>query len=117
MERLEEDGAAAPEPATLLWVVFNIPSGWSMLPEGPAPSLIDETSGQAIRAVNHFGAARYDGPCPPTGEVARYAFRIFALRTWLEAAVVLDGAAVYEAMQAHVLARGELIGTFGYPTR
>ena len=60
---------------------------------------------------NSSGNTRYDGPCPPSG-THRYYFKLYALDTLVD---LLPGATKEEllkAMQGHILAQGELMGTF-----
>ena len=60
---------------------------------------------------NSSGNTRYDGPCPPSG-THRYYFKLYALDTTLG---LLPGATkeqVLKEMQGHILAQGELMGTF-----
>lgn len=114
MERLETGPDEAAGAGTLLWVLFNLPPDATSLPEGAGGRRTGEAPHPLLRGVNHFGAATYDGPCPPAGDTARYAFRLHALRTRLAPEAGHAGALIFEAMAGHVLARGELTGTFGY---
>ena len=60
----------------------------------------------------YFG---YDGPCPPFNDtvVHPYTFTLYALdvaRCPVEG--VVDGRAVRQAIESHVLARASLVGTY-----
>jgi Raf kinase inhibitor-like YbhB/YbcL family protein len=60
--------------------------------------------------VNDFKKAEYGGPCPPIGR-HRYFHKLYALDVFLD----LRGATkpqIEHAMQGHVLANAELIGTY-----
>ncbi len=60
--------------------------------------------------VNDFKKTGYGGPCPPIGR-HRYFHKLYALDTTLD----LRGATkpqVERAMQGHVLANAQLIGTY-----
>ncbi|MFW5729804.1 MAG: YbhB/YbcL family Raf kinase inhibitor-like protein [Spirochaetota bacterium] len=84
------------------WLSWDIDPGTSEIPEATEPG----TPGQ-----NDFGKAQYGGPCPPSG-THRYYFRLYALDTALG---LPKGAArrdLDRAMQDHVLAEAELMGTF-----
>ncbi|WP_226667382.1 YbhB/YbcL family Raf kinase inhibitor-like protein [Microbulbifer aggregans] len=63
------------------WVVFNIPTSVTELPEGagdPKAGLIPE----AIQSRTDFGSPGYGGACPPQGHGDhRYQFKVFALKT------------------------------------
>ncbi|HLF16311.1 MAG TPA: YbhB/YbcL family Raf kinase inhibitor-like protein, partial [Candidatus Thermoplasmatota archaeon] len=54
----------------------------------------------------------WHGPCPPPGKVHRYFFRVYALDTKLGLPPGAERAALDRALRGHVLAQGELMGTF-----
>ncbi len=87
------------------WVLFNIPPETRSLPEDFQP--------QAPIAVgrNSWGRSDYGGPCPPSG-THRYFFKLYALDTTLSLSSNADKQAVLAAMQGHILAQAELMGTF-----
>ena len=89
---------------------FNIPAGWSGLPER-ADSL---SVGKPRFATNDFGNARYDGPEPPAGHgVHHYHFRVAALNVaHLSIPHTTDADAMWQAVQKHVIAEAELTGVF-----
>ncbi len=68
--------------------------------------------GGGTQGVNSSGDFGYAGPCPPEGETHAYVFRVYAL----DAALSLEPGAsrdeVEDAMEGHVLASGEITGTF-----
>lgn len=93
------------------WVLFNIPAASRSLPEGMgAEPVID---GAGVQGTNSWDRIGYGGPCPPKGGEHRYYFRLYALDTNLD----LDSGAmrkdVEKALQAHVLAQGQLMGRYG----
>ena len=64
----------------------------------------------ATFGTNDFGKQAWGGPCPPVGR-HHYHFKVYAL----DAAVGPPGvrkSALLDAIEGHVLARGELIGTY-----
>ena len=64
----------------------------------------------ATFGTNDFGKQAWGGPCPPVGR-HRYFFKVYAL----DAAVGPPGVTkddLLAAIKGHVLARGELIGTY-----
>lgn len=61
--------------------------------------------------LNDWHRPDYGGPCPPTGR-HRYFFKLYALDTTLPALHQPTKAAVERAMQGHVLASAELVGTY-----
>ncbi|OAB61047.1 hypothetical protein AY599_15445 [Leptolyngbya valderiana BDU 20041] len=97
------DDPDAPVGTFVHWVVFDISPETRQIAEGRAPSC---TFGQ-----NDFGKQKYGGPCPPGG-THRYFFKLYALDTTLDLEAGATKADVLEAMEGHVLARGELVGTY-----
>jgi Raf kinase inhibitor-like YbhB/YbcL family protein len=87
-------------------------------PPGPPPSkqgINDFTgwfAGDAAMSGDYYG---YDGPCPPWNDdlLHHYHFRVYALD--MEAIGVsgrFNAAAALAAMQGHILAEAELVGTY-----
>ncbi|HUZ72527.1 MAG TPA: YbhB/YbcL family Raf kinase inhibitor-like protein [Stellaceae bacterium] len=89
------------------WGVYDIPADRTALSQGAS------LEGLA-RAINDFGHARYDGPCPPPGTgVHHYRFRLAALdRAALVVGADADVAALWRAAQPYVIAEAELVGTY-----
>ncbi|MGC1720204.1 MAG: YbhB/YbcL family Raf kinase inhibitor-like protein, partial [Isosphaeraceae bacterium] len=55
----------------------------------------------------------YRGPAPPKGHgVHHYHFKLYALDAPLSVAVGIDKPGLLKAMQGHVLAEAELVGTY-----
>ncbi len=95
----------APRTTWVHWVVYNIPAGTRGLPEGaPLPP-------EASEGLNDWKRRGYGGPCPPVGR-HRYFFKLFALDAELPDLGSPGKAALEKAMDGHVLARAELIGTY-----
>lgn len=87
------------------WVVYKIPARSEGLAEGSA--------GETLEGKNDFGETGYGGPMPPPGHgVHHYHFKIYALDTELELDVGATKAQLLEAMKDHILAEGELVGTY-----
>lgn len=98
------DDPDAPSGTWVHWVVAGIPASVTSLPEGGA------LPAGAVDGTNDFGKTAWGGPCPPSGR-HHYHFKIYAL----DAAVGGRGmtkAQLLAVIQDHVLARGELIGTY-----
>lgn len=93
----------APGQTFTHWIVVGIsPLTTHFDPSAPPPGT---TFGQ-----NDHGSLGWYGPNPPTGR-HRYVFRVFALDVELtEEGLSRDE--LHAAIQNHVLARGELIGTY-----
>lgn len=100
------------------WLIWNIPLGATALPEGlPATERLAAPQG-ALQGRNDMGQVGYFGPRPPPGTGAHhYHFEVFALDGPLTLKGGADLGALVEAMQGHVLADGELVGTYAAPAR
>lgn len=98
---------AAPQRTWVHWVVYNLPAGTASLDEGASTKL----PAGAVDGRNDWKRTGYGGPCPPVGR-HRYFHKLLALDTVLPAGEVLDKAGLERAMEGHVLARAELIGTY-----
>ena len=105
------DDPDAPMGTWVHWVLYNIPANQRNLQE-ELPITGKNGDPNAIYAgKNSSGNIRYDGPCPPSG-THRYYFKLYALDTTLS---LLPGATkdqVLKEMKGHILAQGELMGTF-----
>jgi hypothetical protein len=100
----------APRGTFTHWVLYNVPAATRLLPEGlPARGELPDGSRQGR---NDFGSLGYGGPCPPGGSPHHYIFTLYALDIRLNLPVGATRAQVEEAMQGHILARGELIGLY-----
>jgi len=90
------------------WIVFNLPADARELSESMQPGDAAATFG-----VNSWGRSDYGGPCPPSG-THRYFFKLYALDTTMD---LDDGAGkgqLQAAMEGHILAETELMGTFSH---
>ncbi len=92
------------------WLLFNLPADIRQLSE--AVPIQEELSDGALHGTNDFGRTGYGGPCPSDGSAHRYTFTIYALDEPLDLLAGVSKGWVLHAMQGHILARGELKGTF-----
>lgn len=109
------DDPDAPGRTFTHWVCFNIPGDTTRLTRGVD---IEEQFGDAAtrpgEGVNDFGNMAYGGPCPPRGDDPhRYFFRLYALDTTLDLAAGASRQQLVDAMEGHVLAETDLVGTYG----
>jgi len=81
------------------WVVYDMPPG----ARGP---------GRGVDGRNHFGRLGWGGPCPPAGR-HRYRFTVYALDRSTGLAPGASAAQVLAAIHGHVVARAEIVGTYG----
>lgn len=98
------------------WVLYKIPAAVSGLPEGvPAEAELKSPAG-ARQGKNTWKSGKiigYRGPAPPKGHgVHHYHFRLYALDAPLSLAANADKQQLLAAMKGHILAEGELIGTY-----
>ena len=87
------------------WVLYDIPVSIHDLPDGGG------TPVGARDGVNDWQRAGYGGPCPPIGR-HRYFFKVYALDALLGDLRRPTKAQLLTAMQPHVLAQAELVGTY-----
>ena len=100
----------APKMVWVHWVVYNMPPDTSGLPENVGKAKLPQGT---LLGLNDFKKAGYGGPCPPIGR-HRYFHKLYALDITLDT-LDLRGATksqIEQAMQGHVLANAELIGTY-----
>ena len=97
---------AAPQRTWVHWVLYNIDSGATGLPEGGQPLPASTHEG-----LNDWQRRGWSGPCPPIGR-HRYFFKLYALDTLVAELARPTKAAVEHAMHGHVLAQASLIGTY-----
>jgi Raf kinase inhibitor-like YbhB/YbcL family protein len=98
------------------WVIYNIPADASELPEGvPRDAQLSMPAG-AKQGVNSWDADNlgYRGPSPPPRSgTHRYFFKLYALDTELDlGAGQVTKSQLLQAMQGHILAQGQLMGTY-----
>ncbi|HET9929691.1 MAG TPA: YbhB/YbcL family Raf kinase inhibitor-like protein [Polyangiaceae bacterium] len=113
---MEDPDAKMPKPF-VHWVVWNIPAALLELREGLQEQDILTDPRGLRQGVTSRGNVGYLGPRPPAGDPPHtYHVQVFALDTILE--VPISGASrdtLLGAMAGHVVARGELVGTFARP--
>lgn len=109
---VDDPDAPQPEP-WVHWVMYRIPAKVTSLPEGVAPSEHVAEAGGALHGKNSWSRLGYGGPAPPCGHgTHHYHFKVFALDAALALAPAATKRDLLAAMQGHVLAQGELIGTY-----
>ena len=104
------DDPDAPVGVFTHWVIFNIPSDSRQLAEA-IPTQAQLPSG-ALQGKNDFGRIGYGGPCPPSGRPHRYRFTVYALDQSLDLDAGASKKQVLDAMRGHILAQGQLTGTY-----
>lgn len=100
---------AAPKMTWVHWVLYNLPPDSYGLPEATETSDLPPGTGEGF---NDWQRTGYGGPCPPIGR-HRYFHKLYALDTVLgDLGDKPDKAKVVAAMQGHILAEAQLMGTY-----
>ncbi len=109
-----DDPDAPVEEPWVHWVVLNIPATLDALPAGfhEKSSPADAPPG-LVHGKNTWGTVGYRGPAPPVGHgTHHYHFKLYALDSKLDFPEGVSKHDLLEALSGHVLARGELVGTY-----
>lgn len=99
---------AAPKMTWVHWVLYNLPADATSLPEAVKPSALPAGT---LEGTNDWKRTGYGGPCPPIGR-HRYFFKLYALDTTLPDLKSPTKVALEKAMQGHILAETQMIGTY-----
>ena len=105
------DDPDAPVGTWVHWVLYDLSSALTALPEGLATS--PTLPGIGVQGVNDFRRSGYGGPCPPRGSEHRYFFKLYALDAALNLGPGKTKPEVEKAMRGHILAQGQLMGRYG----
>jgi Raf kinase inhibitor-like YbhB/YbcL family protein len=105
------DDPDAPMGTWTHWLIWNIPAKATLLPEDtPTMNLLDNGARQG---GNDFKRIGYGGPCPPPGKPHRYFFKLYALDARLEVKAGAVRSELEPALQPHILAQAQWMGTYG----
>jgi Raf kinase inhibitor-like YbhB/YbcL family protein len=95
------------------WILHRLPPHFTTLPAGLAGEPELSQLGGALQGMNDAKTRGYFGPKPPLGHgVHHYHFQLFALDIQLNLGPDATLDELKKAMQGHVLADGEIIGTY-----
>ncbi len=83
------------------WIMWNV----------PPTNRIEENSAPGVQGRNSRRRKSYMGPRPPFG-THRYLFEVYALDTMLDLDQDASRRDLEKALEGHVLAKGELMGTY-----
>lgn len=104
------DDPDAPVGTWVHWVLYDLPPTLSELPEDqPKSQFVAGTARQGLNDFRHLG---YGGPCPPPGKPHRYFFKLYALDTLLDLKPGATKKDIERAMEKHILAQAQLMGTY-----
>jgi Raf kinase inhibitor-like YbhB/YbcL family protein len=97
----------------LHWLAFNIPVQVRSLSEG-----LSQMPAGTVLGSNVEGKPAYTGPhAPAGGPPFHYHIEVFALDTVLNLTTGASREAVWDAIDGHVLADGDTVGTFQGPAK
>ncbi len=94
----------APSGSWTHWILFNISPSITNLE-------INSTPEGALQALNSWGNAKYQGPCPPLG-AHRYVFTLYALDKTLNLTNGVAANTALDAMTGHVIGSAVLTGLY-----
>jgi Raf kinase inhibitor-like YbhB/YbcL family protein len=108
----EDPDAPMPKPV-VHWILHRLPPDVTALPEGvPAERELKQFGG-AVQGQKDSKTRGWSGPKPPIGHgVHHYHFQLFALDTQLSLGPDARLDELVNAMRGHVLAEGEIVGTY-----
>jgi Raf kinase inhibitor-like YbhB/YbcL family protein len=113
---MEDPDAVSARPY-VHWLAWNIDPARMSLPEGIAEGGEPPHPPGLHQGRNTRGITGYFGPRPRGSRPHHYHFQLFALDARLDLAAGANRRALLEAMNGHVVAKGDLIGLFAEPQR
>lgn len=106
------DDPDAPTRTWVHWVLYNVPATAGGAPEDVSKVAAPKELKGAVQGRNDSHGVGYRGPCPPPGPAHRYFFKVYALAGPLELEPGASKQDVERAMEGHVLATAQLMGTY-----
>ncbi len=97
---------AAPRMVYVHWVLYNLPADCTGLPKA-----VTDLPPGTLEGLNDWQRTGYGGPCPPIGR-HRYFHKLYALDTVLPDLGTPDKKKLLQAMEGHILAEAQCIGTY-----
>ena len=111
-----EDPDAPRATPFLHWIAWDISGEATALPQAIADTAHPVSPPGMIQGKNDTGSFGWFGPRPPQGHgVHHYHFQLFALDAPLGMAANSRLEEVVNALKAHTIAEGELVGTYEAP--
>lgn len=109
---MEDPDSLNPKP-TVHWIAANLPPDLRRLPAHVPKTERPGVLRGGMQGANTPGDFGYYGPKPPAADGPhRYHFQVFALDTTLTLPSGYNRQALRKAMRGHVLAKGDLVGTY-----
>lgn len=96
------------------WILINIPGSLTALPAGFHELELPAGAPEGIlQGKNTWGTVGYRGPAPPKEHgTHHYHFKLYALDTTLDVTAGIEKHDLLELLSGHIVARGELVGTY-----
>lgn len=94
----------APSGEFVHWVIWNIPSASTIIPEGMPPE--GSTQGQ-----NSAGQSDWISPCPPSG-THHYVFVVYALDKNIMLPQSTNKQELLQSMDGHIISSAQLVGLY-----
>jgi Raf kinase inhibitor-like YbhB/YbcL family protein len=115
---MEDPDSQKPPKPVIHWIAWNIPAKATGLREGlQKQDRLEDPSGMR-QGSGTSGQVGYKGPRPPAGDPTHhYHVQLFAIDRLLDLPPGADRDEILTAIDGHVLAAGELVGTFKRPDR
>ena len=117
----------APSLGSVHWVLYNIPTEVTGLPEG-VPTSTSVLPDGTTQGTNEFSGIGYSGPCPPPSVIGLYTepgrlaepphdyfFKVYALDAMVDLGPSATKEELLAAIEGHVLGYGETMGKFQGP--
>ncbi len=101
------DDPDAPKGTFTHWIMWNVKGDTRLIPANGNGGYSGGVAG-----TNDFDKQGWSGPCPPKGALHHYHFRIYGLDATLTLKPNDKRADLDHAMSGHVIAQGDLVGTF-----
>ena len=104
------DDPDAPAGDWTHWVIYDLSPTATALAEDTLKT--PQLRNGAKQGLNDFKKTGYGGPAPPPGKAHRYYFKLYALDAMTGLAPGAAKKDLLKAMDGHVLAEGQLMGTY-----
>lgn len=95
------------------WLIWDLPSDITKIPEDVPNDEKVQSLGDAVQGSNDFGDIGYRGPCPPGGPPHRYRFKLYALDFPLDLSPGSSKSDVEMEMEGSIVAQDEIVGKYG----
>lgn len=91
------------------WILYQIPKNTVGLDED-----VNQLPEGTLIGKNGWNIMKYNGPCPPKGDMHHYTFTLYALDVRLRLKTGASAEEVLKAMDQHILATSSFEAKYGY---